>query len=175
MNVKNSWHDARPQLVRGVSHLRAAVPPSVFLEVDRWFDLLILAALPARPASLLQPVRRRADSCRPPSTNVLLLLPRSVFPFFSLLFAPSFTQCSVCVCVCVVLTRAFVKTRHGATQRWRWHLLASNGDVLLVIIICGGEEASGGSGPPLSGHTDVDHPSLCPRSSIRCGDVTIRR
>lgn len=42
------------------------------------------------------------DSCWPPSTNILLLLPQSTFPFFCLRFHPSFTL-SICVClyVCV--------------------------------------------------------------------------
>lgn len=127
----------------GESHLSGGFPGSVFFEVYRRFDLCTLAAFP-RYAGLIT-LAGSGSHAAPIRVGHLQLmhcfiLLRSTFPFFCLLFHPSFCVC-VCVdvymCVCVpavVLTPALICTRHGAASRWRWHLLVSNRDELLIKI-----------------------------------------
>lgn len=92
-------------LARRVSHLSAGIPGSVFLRgvpvvwslhisrIPCYAGLITLASSAAAPR-----LRLCTDSCWPPSTNILLLLPQSTFPLSSVC---TFIHHSLCLCVCV--------------------------------------------------------------------------
>ena len=100
--VTSKCRDPRERVPRGV-----AVVWSLHISCIPCYAGLITLASSAAPWLPLC-----TDSCWPPSTNTLLLLPQSTSPFFCLCFYPSYgkllsenaTVCAcvrVCVCVCV--------------------------------------------------------------------------
>lgn len=87
--VTSKCRDPRQRVPRGVP----VVWSLHISRIPRYAGLITLASSAAPWLPLC------TDSCWPPLTNILLLVLQSTFPFFCLLFHPSFTPC-VCVCVC---------------------------------------------------------------------------
>lgn len=87
--VTSKCRDPRELVPRGVPEVWSLH----ISHIPRYAGLITLASSAAPWLPLC------TDSCWPPSTNILLLLPQSTYPFFCLRFHPIFTVC-VCVCGC---------------------------------------------------------------------------
>lgn len=162
--VTSKCRDPRQRVPRGVP----VVWSLHISRIPRYAGLITLASSAAPWLPLC------TDSCWPPLTNILLLVLQSTFPFFCLLFHPSFTPC---VCVCVSMS-VFL-------QLWFWPELSfrqdterhrGGGGICLPLIGMCYWLTFTGAGPdphppptttpyplPLRAKTDmeVDHLSLC--------------
>lgn len=118
--VTSKCRDPRELVPRGVPEVWSLH----ISHIPRYAGLITLASSAAPWLPLC------TDSCWPPSTNILLLLPQSTYPFFCLRFHPIFT-----VCVCVWLPQLWSWPRLSFRPDTKRHR-GGGGICLLLIGMC---------------------------------------